>query len=63
MSETLHASEVFSFEPKRLPIIRNTQAENLLLVQIELVSNPFQPNQTHVKGQQEFSQTVVNAVK
>lgn len=32
----------------------------VLWLEIELVSNPLQPNQTHSKREQDFSQTVVN---
>lgn len=37
-------------------------ALSLFWFYIELVSNPFQPNQTCVKREQGFSQAVVNAV-
>lgn len=49
---------------------RNTQRKirqkiffGSLLLLIELVSNPFQPNQTDAKREQEFSHAVVNAAE
>lgn len=52
---------------EQLILAQKNQAENQLffplLVETELVSNPFQPNQTCVKGEHDFSQAMVSAAE